>query len=358
MTNIFISYRREDSLDIAGRIYDRLAAHFGRDAVFIDVDTIPYGTDFRRYLADWVARCDVLLVVIGPRWLDATHTSGPKAGTRRLDDPADFVRIEITAALARDIPVVPVLVGGAAMPTVESLPADLSDLVFRNAAEVKSGRDFHTHMDRLIQGLERVSARSSEATPPPLPTVPRPKPQPEAPPPQGREAVSSPLVVEQPTNLGFEGPLRGVVPSGWFNGMGFVGSVSDTYEIAVLPREGHAGGRCVRLHGGGWRSPDEFGVLMQRCPARDFVGKTVRFAGDLRTEKLHAWAGLWLRLDDASAVHLFFDNMSDRPIRGSTPWTRYQIETTVPPGAVWMNYGLLLLQNGTVWADNFTLETI
>lgn len=350
--NVFISYRREDSLDVAGRIYDRLAGHFGRDSVFIDVDTIPIGTDFRRYLSDWVARCDVLLVVIGPRWLDATHTEGPKAGTRRLEDPADFVRIEIAAALSRDISVVPVLVGGASMPAAERLPADLSDLVFRNAAEVRSGRDFHTHMDRLIKELGRISPRQ-----PSPPSQPPPKEAPR----EVRPAVAvEPPAVATPWNLSFDGSVaKGGVPAGWFNGLGFVGGVSTRYEVRALPREGQAGGRCVRLRwaGSGPREK-EFGTVMQRCPAREFAGKVVRLEGKLRAELEGAsdWAGLWLRVDDEDGAQLFFDNMHDRPVRGTTAWAVYHVEAVVPVGAAWLNYGFLLSGRGTVWAENFSLR--
>src|SRR5262249_51110708 len=139
MPKLFISYRREDSLDITDRVYDRLQAHFGKGAVFMDVDTIPLGVDFRGYFADWLTGCDLVLVIIGPHWLDACHETGERQGTRRLDDPADYVRIEITEALSRGIPVIPVLAGGASMPTVDRLPVDLADLAFRNAAEVRSG---------------------------------------------------------------------------------------------------------------------------------------------------------------------------------------------------------------------------
>ena len=96
MPKIFISYRREDSIGIAGRIYDRLCLKFGRESVFMDVDAIPLGVDFRQHLTDAVGQCDILLAVIGERWLTiADH------GHRRLDNPADFVRIEIETALQR-----------------------------------------------------------------------------------------------------------------------------------------------------------------------------------------------------------------------------------------------------------------
>ena len=103
---VFISYRRDDSADVAGRIDDRLAAHFGRENVFKDVDSIPPGVDFRKHLHAAVSGCDLALVVIGRDWLDARD----EEGNRRLDDEADFVRIEIEAALGRGIPVVPALV--------------------------------------------------------------------------------------------------------------------------------------------------------------------------------------------------------------------------------------------------------
>ena len=85
-----------------------------------------------------------------------------------------------------------------------------------------------------------------------------------------------------------------------------------------------------------------------------FVGKVVRFEGEVRSENLDGWAGLWLRVDGPSG-HLFFDNMHDRLIRGSTPWTSYAIETLVPEESEWLNYGLVLVANGTLWADNFAL---
>jgi hypothetical protein len=154
MPRIFISYRREDSGDAAGRLCDCLRTRFGHGNVFMDVDSIPYGADFPQHLAQTVSRCDVLLAVIGERWLEIRYDEGPKKDQRRLDDPEDFVRIEIQSALTRDIPVVPVLIGQASMPHAEELPDDLKQLAFRNAAEVRPGRDFRAHVDRLAQSLD------------------------------------------------------------------------------------------------------------------------------------------------------------------------------------------------------------
>ena len=118
MSGIFISYRREDSLPYAGRLYDHLVGHFGEDRIFMDIDTMKPGLDFVKQLEKGVSACDVLIAVIGKDWLTVTD----EEGHRRLDNPEDFVRIEIKAALKRDIPVIPFLVGGARMPKSVSFP--------------------------------------------------------------------------------------------------------------------------------------------------------------------------------------------------------------------------------------------
>ena len=148
---IFINYRRDDSIGMAGRLHDRLAQTFGRDKLFMDVDHIPAGTDFVAHLNSQVAECDVVLVVIGPNWLGVKDDSGG----RRLDNPDDFVAIEIAAALARDIRVIPVLVDGARMPKASELPDSLKPLARRQAAEVR-----HAHFG---QDAEALVARMGEA---------------------------------------------------------------------------------------------------------------------------------------------------------------------------------------------------
>ena len=150
---IFISYRRDDSIDICGRIYDRLALQFGQKAIFKDVDNIPLGVNFRKYIDQEVGRCQVLLVVIGSRWLSATDAKGK----RRLENPQDFVRLEIESALNRDIPVIPLLVSDAEVPAPTELPPSLQELAYRNGTQVRSDPDFHRDMDRLIRGLEELT---------------------------------------------------------------------------------------------------------------------------------------------------------------------------------------------------------
>lgn len=152
MTRIAISYRRDDSDAITGRIFDRLVAHYGREAVFRDIDDIPLGIDFRDYIAAMLHKSDVVLVVIGPRW------AGARGGRSRIADPADPVRIEVETSLRMGIPVVPVLVGRAGMPKVEQLPDSLKDLAYRNGLRVDAAQDFDHHLDRLLRALDKLLA--------------------------------------------------------------------------------------------------------------------------------------------------------------------------------------------------------
>ncbi len=145
---VFISYRRDDSAGHAGRVHDRLAHEFGADLLFMDVDSIPLGSDFIKVLREEVGKCDTLLAVIGQHWLDASDAEGK----RRLDSENDFVRIEIATALQRDIAVIPILLDGAKIPKPEDLPADLQGLSARNGLDVRHS-SFQVDMNRLIAAL-------------------------------------------------------------------------------------------------------------------------------------------------------------------------------------------------------------
>ena len=146
---VFISYRRGDSAGYAGRVRDRLERELGRELLFMDVDAIPLGMNFSKVLHEEVAKCSVLLAVIGPNWLDARD----EHGNRRLDDPNDWVRVEITAALQRNIPVIPILLDGATIPKADQLPEDLKELALRNGMEIRHA-SFQDDMNRLIRGLK------------------------------------------------------------------------------------------------------------------------------------------------------------------------------------------------------------
>jgi hypothetical protein len=150
---IFISYRRDETDFPAGWLYERLAAHFGPEQVFKDVDSIELGDDFAEVIADAVGACDVLLLLIGAQWLAITDA----AGRRRLENSDDFVRLEIEAALQRKVRIIPILVGRARMPDAHQLPASLGKLVRRQALELDPNR-FEADTRRLIRVLERTLA--------------------------------------------------------------------------------------------------------------------------------------------------------------------------------------------------------
>jgi hypothetical protein len=150
---LFINYRREDTRHAAGRLYDDLTTHFGKDQIFIDIDQIEPGEDFVEAINRKVGSCDIAIVVIGRHWLHGTDASGK----RRLDDEEDFVRMEIVAALQREIRVIPVLVDGAQMPRKHELPEALGVLSRRNAIELSDTR-FHADVNRLIKAIERAGA--------------------------------------------------------------------------------------------------------------------------------------------------------------------------------------------------------
>lgn len=149
---IFISYRREEAAGHAGRLYDRLCSHFGADRVFMDVDSIVYGDDFTEIIKDKVTECNVLLVVIGQHWLNAADG---KRRRRRIDNPDDWVRIEIETALQANIRIVPVLVDGAKMPQANDLPTSLQPLARRHAF-ILSHAAFQVEVAQLIAAINKI----------------------------------------------------------------------------------------------------------------------------------------------------------------------------------------------------------
>jgi hypothetical protein len=141
---VFVSYRRDDEPFATDRLTQALRERLGRDNVFIDIDSIEIGADFVDAIDDWVARCDVLLAVIGHEWLDAQRPDGG----RRIDDAGDFVRLEIEAALKRKLPIVPVLIHGTTAPTPTELPPSVAPIMRRNAVELT-----RKYWDQDVAGL-------------------------------------------------------------------------------------------------------------------------------------------------------------------------------------------------------------
>lgn len=170
--NIFINYRREDSAGHAGRLYDALSRHFpGR--LFMDIDTLAPGVDFVDAIEQAVDSCEVLIVVIGREWLSVKN----KAGRRRLEDPGDFVRLEVESALARKIRVIPVLVQDTPMPGVEDLPPSLASLARRNAIELSDAR-WAYDVDRLVRTIREILKESPGSEPAPAAPLEKAAPPP------------------------------------------------------------------------------------------------------------------------------------------------------------------------------------
>jgi cytoskeletal protein RodZ len=156
-SGIFVSYRRDDAAGHAGRLFDRLVSHFGKNRIFMDVDAIEPGQDFVTVIENAVGSCEILIAIIGKQWLSSTGRN-----TGRLDNPNDFVRLEIATALSRDVRVIPVLVQRTSMPKPEDLPEDLVKLTRRNAVELSDLR-WQSDVEQLISVMERVLAQREEA---------------------------------------------------------------------------------------------------------------------------------------------------------------------------------------------------
>jgi TIR domain-containing protein len=165
MPRICISYRRSDSTAIVGRIYDRLVGRYGAESVFMDLNDIPYGADFRKHIQAAFQETSVLIAAIGPAWI------GQQAnGAAGIHDKLDPVRVEIQTALRQRILVIPVLVDGGRMPSADDLPRNIKEFSFRNAMRVDSGVDFPLHMERLMTfvdqalGIEKTGKPAADFT--------------------------------------------------------------------------------------------------------------------------------------------------------------------------------------------------
>jgi hypothetical protein len=161
VAGIFISYRRDDTAGFAGRLYDRLAERFGAGSVFMDIDTIRPGHEFAVDIEQALSECAACIVLIGRRWT----TIEAADGTRRLDDPTDFVRLEVAAAIRRGVPVFPVLVENAAPPTAASLPPEIQGVAARQAIELSNER-WNYDVGRLLLALDEALGRAPDRAKP------------------------------------------------------------------------------------------------------------------------------------------------------------------------------------------------
>jgi len=194
---IFISYRRDDSEGETGRLFDDLVRAYGDASVFMDVAGIQPGIDFRKAIDANVSSCGVLLAVIGPAWASVKSSDG----ARRLDNPDDYVRLEIASALTRNIPVIPVLVHDARMPRLEDLPDNLKDLRYRNSVELTHAR-WNSDVSLLVDALKSyVNVKQAHQTETVHATIPVQLPAPEAPAPRESHASHESLAPSQKSKL-------------------------------------------------------------------------------------------------------------------------------------------------------------
>ncbi|MFQ5638539.1 MAG: TIR domain-containing protein [bacterium] len=160
LPRIFISYRRQDSENWAEKIYDELISHFGADMIFRDIDSIEAGEDFTNVTLKALQGCDVMLVFIGPNWLNIRDSAGEK----RIDDPKDFVRMEIEYGLNRAITLIPVLIDGTRMPESSILPANIKFFSRRQAVKISEGK-FESDLETLVGVLqERLKEADADRT--------------------------------------------------------------------------------------------------------------------------------------------------------------------------------------------------
>jgi hypothetical protein len=200
----------------------------------------------------------------------------------------------------------------------------------------------------------RAAAAAPNPWPPPLHAFASPHPR-LAMPIAASNRRSDHRIVDRPVNLGFDGAVVDGVPHGWFNSVGHVWRASDRYHAVAVRRDDGKKGACLMLSNDEARV-DEFGSVMQRFPAAFLAGRTLQFEGELKTEDVSGWAGLWLRADGAEVPNLVFDNMGNRGPRGTEPWSRYALEANLPDETRWLNIGVVLSGSGTVWADDLHLR--
>lgn len=314
----FFCYCREDS-DFALRLAEDLKAAGAN--VWLDQIDITPGQRWDRSVEEALKSCPRLVVILSPASVNSTN-----------------VQDEVSFALETQKIVVPVLYRDCAIP-----------FRLRRVQYVDFRSDYARGLKLLLMtlGVDQTPERTTPAR-----LRPPEESQPVVPTHAGSpEGIVIPPAVPRPYNLSFDVPTVGGLPPGWFNSCGFVGGVSTAYEIRVVPRPDGGNGKCVLVQNPR-ATNDEFGSLMQRFPASYLAGRTIRFEGEVKTNDVGQWAGLWLRADNDHEM-VFFDNMSNRPIRGTTSWTRYTVDAPLPSDTVWLNYGIVLVGRGMIWADDF-----
>ena len=148
--------------------------------------------------------------------------------------------------------------------------------------------------------------------------------------------------------------LYAEVPKGWF----MAGSKPADYESSVDTGNAYGGQPSAYLRSKNSQVQDGFGTLMQNFSAEQYVGKRVRFSAFVKSENIQRWSGLWMRVDGKPSQTLAFDNMQDRPVKGTSAWQNYEVVLDVPAGATGIFFGILLDGPGTVWMNSAKFEEV
>jgi len=259
---VFINYRRDETAGEARALYNDLIELLGAERVFMDVDNIALGRDFRQVLRERLDACEVMLSLIGRDWAQARDS----AGARRLDNPADFVRLEIATALQRNVAVTPVLLQDAHMPSAESLPDELKDLAYRNGFELS-----HTRWESDVHELVRRLGLAPAATPP---TVAAP-PAVSASPPAAVAANPTAARKSTPIVIGALGLLIAAASIGWMTTRGDRSAQAEIETLLLRINDDSEAARraaAERLRRDGVRSPFAVGLAVNQLSAANFQG--------------------------------------------------------------------------------------
>ncbi|NEQ54231.1 MAG: TIR domain-containing protein, partial [Leptolyngbya sp. SIO3F4] len=343
---VFISYRRSDSNDVTGRIYDFLSQHFGPDVVFKDVESIPLGVDYRVQLNKTVGRCQVLVAVIGPTWLQELQ--------ERLERPddVDWVRLELETALEREIPIIPLRVGGAELPSVDELPESLQDFPYRNAGYARPDPDFRPDMNRLIRELEDIvgiptgldsSASANSSTLTSLTSIPS----------NLRERGSTTFVGRDDTLKKLHEQLQTnqTLAITALQGMGGIGKTEMAVQYAQRYKEHYPSGVC-------WLSARgaEVGTQIVKF-AVEALGLP-QPEGELDAQLQFVW-GHWPRRPEGDRVLLIYDDVADQESADGQQIKAYDaLKASLPSDKRFQVLLTTRLQNLAAGVEDFRLELL
>ena len=334
---LFISYA-SDNYDFAIKLNSDLLSN--NIKTWIDNRGIRSGDDWPNRIAEAVLGCTALLVILSPESVKSK-----------------WVLRELAFADLKEKPILPLYLSQCVMPAeLELRIGNIQWTSFIKGNYTENFKDLFLSIAKLFD-LELVSPIKLNNKPiyKTQPNVPFSKKSTNLIKNNHTDLVITPPAIEKPYNLNFVGPMIENQPAGWFNSLGFVDQVSTEYIAKIVSKPDNPEDKCLLFQHPKAKDYD-FGSLMQRIPIINQTESLIRFEGELKLEDVGGWAGLWIRADGLKTPNLFFNNMSDKQIRGTIPWRTYSLEESLPKETAWLNYGIILVGRGKLWADNFRLK--